>query len=68
MALRAMDVASLDAPTRVAQRPATITHLAPSPRPAAGVARRERTRWLAVGIALTAAPFLGCIAVLEVVR
>ena len=71
MALRAIDVASLDTPTRVAPRAtiATVTAIAPPPRMVAlGAARRERRRWFVLGALLVATPFLACIGVLEAVR
>ena len=73
MALRAIDLASLDAPTTV-ERPtgaalATVTVLSPAPRMVAlAAARRERRKWLALGAVVFAAPLAACLGVLEVVR
>jgi hypothetical protein len=71
MALRAIDVSSLDTPTRVAPRTtlATVTPIAPAPRMVAlGAARRERRRWFALGVLFFLAPLAACLGVLEVVR
>jgi hypothetical protein len=69
MALRAIDLASLDTPTRVAPRSAMITPIAPAPRMVAlAAARRERRKWFVLGALLAGAPFFACIGVLEVVR
>jgi len=69
MALRAIDLATLDVPSTISRPLATVTQLPAAPRATAlGAARRERRRWFALGVALTAVPFTACLAVLEVVR
>jgi hypothetical protein len=68
MALRAIDVATLDAPTRVARPLASVTSLQAPRAVALGAARRERRRWMALGGLLVGVPFVACLGVLEVVR
>lgn len=68
MALRAIhpltDTHELSRPTL-----ATVTALRPTPRMVALAAqRRERRKWYLIGIAGIVAPFVACVAVLEVVR
>jgi hypothetical protein len=48
---------------------ATITVLRQAPRPVAvAAARRERRKWMAIGIVVFASPFLACLGVLEVIH
>jgi hypothetical protein len=68
MALRAIDLGSLDE-ARVAATVATIHELHPTPRMiTAAAGRRERRRWLAVAAVVFLTPLAGCLGVLEVVR
>jgi hypothetical protein len=65
-------VSSTLAPSTSAPAPsvnATITVLCPAPRTVAVAAvRRERRKWMAIGVAVFASPFLACIGVLEVIH
>lgn len=70
MALHAVAVGtSAPAPRRTPAAGATITELRPAPRQVAvAAARRERRKWMAVGIVVFATPFLASLAVLEVIH
>jgi hypothetical protein len=72
MALQAVSVEVDLAPAPLAPsfRPdATISELHQLPRPVvAAAARRERRKWMAIGIVVFASPFLACLGVLEVIR
>jgi hypothetical protein len=68
MALRAIDLGSLEAPT-IAAAHATIHEFAPMPRMVAiAAARRERRRWLVLAGVVFLTPLAACLGVLEVVR
>jgi hypothetical protein len=48
---------------------ASLAGLRPSPRPVAvAAARRERRKWMAVGVVVFATPFLASLGVLEVLH
>jgi len=68
MALRAIDLDSLEAPT-IAAATATIHEFPSVPRMVAiAAARRERRRWLLVAGVVFLTPLAACLGVLEVVR
>jgi hypothetical protein len=68
MALRAIELGSLEE-TTIAATSATIHEFAPTPRMITlAAARRERRRWLVVASLVFLTPLAACLGVLEVVR
>jgi hypothetical protein len=68
-ATAAPSTGALRTPALSPPRSATVTELRPASRAVAlAAARRERRRWLVVGVVVFGAPFLACVGVLEVIR
>jgi hypothetical protein len=68
MALRAIDLGSLEA-TTIAATSGTIHEFAPTPRMITlAAARKERRRWLTLAAIVFLTPLVACLGVLEVVR